>query len=98
MKKQGIISIFMAVCLLFTTCFGNLSYASTINCLDELTSNEVLLSELIYDDYILEAPKNKAVNIEKYDKFYKKCTGYVERGDIMYQSITDLANELSKYT
>lgn len=97
MKKQKILSIFMAVCLLVTTVFGNLSYGESVSYLGELTTNEVLLSELIYDDYILKAPLGKGIDITKYDEFYDKCTTYVERKDIMYDNVDVLAKELSKY-
>ena len=97
MKKQKIISVFMAVCLLFTTVFGGLSYGESVPYFDKLTTNEMLLSELIYDDYILKAPLGKEVDIKKYDEFYDKCTTYVERKDIMYDNVDVLAKELAKY-
>ena len=98
MKKHRILSIFMALCIMLTSSFMNISSAATVEYLDELTTDEMLLSELIYDDYILKQKYNEKINIKNYTEFYRKCRAYIDRGDIMYESLDQLNNRLSKYT
>lgn len=82
MKKHRILSIFMALCIMLTSSFMNISSAATVEYLDELTTDEMLLSELIYDDYILKQKYNEKINIKNYTEFYRKCRAYIDRGDI----------------
>lgn len=98
MKKHRILSIFMAFCIMLTSSFMNISSAATVEYLGELTTDEMLLSELIYDDYILKQKYNEKINIKNYTEFYGKCRAYIDRGDIMYESLDQLNNRLSKYT
>lgn len=48
----------MAYCIMLTSSFINISSAFTVEYLDELTTDEMLLSDLIYDDYILKQKYN----------------------------------------
>lgn len=97
MKKHRIFSIFIAFCLIITSSFVNITSAATVEYFDELTTDEMLLSELIYDDYILKQKCNEKIDIKKYKEFYNDCIGYIERGEIMYGSLTELNLRLSTY-
>lgn len=97
MKKHKILSIFMAFCLILTSSFVNISSAATVEYFDELTTDEMLLSDLIYDDYILKQEYNENIDIKNYKVFYSKCKGYIERGDIMYENLEQLNDRLSEY-
>lgn len=59
MKKHRILSIFMVFCIMLTSSFMNISSAVTVEYLGELATDEMLLSELIYDDYILKQKYNE---------------------------------------
>lgn len=98
MKKHRILSIFMAFCIMLTSSFINISSAATVEYLDELTTDEMLLSDLVYDDYILKQKYNEKINIKNYTGFYDKCRGYIDHRYIMYESLNQLNNRLSKYT
>lgn len=65
MKKNKVLSVIMAFYIILTSSFSDVSYGENINYFNELEVEEMLLSDLIYDDYILERKINSNINISK---------------------------------